>query len=227
MSDKVKFHNMTKPMKFRRSKLFKQRIVLWCGTLRERIIYLFNYILYKLHILNRYSYRDMVEKVVPFPHEFEEKSINSKYFGGTVKMQLIRREYVDLDYFYYKRKDGSSKRTLTVNDFTDINFEVVAYLKDIHINVANHWYNVDHLPTFKGFIEPELTAWEGDIKQDITLEVKTVDYDIKILKNLRLKYLLNPGQEDLSKPMVDHYYDLVKGEFGRLLSSMTLADIMI
>ena len=50
MSEKTRFYNMTKPVRFRRLKQAKMMIVLWCKALRERIIYFFNYILYKLHI---------------------------------------------------------------------------------------------------------------------------------------------------------------------------------
>ena len=53
MSEKTRFYNMTKPVRFRRLKQAKMMIVLWCKALRERTIYLFNYLLYKLKILKR------------------------------------------------------------------------------------------------------------------------------------------------------------------------------
>ena len=99
MSEKTRFYNMTKPVRFRRLKQAKIMIVLWCKALRERIIYFFNYILYKLHILKRYSYRDNVVKVLPLPYELKEKSVTCENFGGLIKMQLVSHNNIDLDYF--------------------------------------------------------------------------------------------------------------------------------
>lgn len=229
MSEKVRFYNMTKPIKFRRIKMLKQMTVLWCEGVRELILYKFNYLLYKLNILKRYSYRDNVEKVIPAPFSLKEKSITSQYFGGIVKMQLISLRDIDIDYFYYERKDGSRNITLRLKDHADEKLFLDSHLDNIHIKVGDQWYDVSHLPVFKmaSIVNPEPVAFINKSYIEKPIESKVVEYDIMKLKTLHHRLLLGYlSLGDISKAMYNYYYECACGEFEKHLNSLTLADIM-
>lgn len=230
MNDKVKFHNMTKPTKFRRLKMMKQFIVLWCKALRELIQYSFNNILYHLKILKRYSYRDNVEMAIPAPHDLEIKSVTSQYFGGNVIMQLISSKDIDIDYFYREKKDGSKKITLSLKDHIDEKLFVDCHLDNIHIKVGDLWYDVDNLPVFKvaSIIKPEPVEFTNLDFIEKPTEPKVVEYDITKLRTLRHRLFLGYDitLSDISMVMYNYYYDCSCGEFEKHLNNLTLSDIL-
>lgn len=227
MSEKVRFYNMTKPVKFRRIKMIKQMIVLWCGGVRERIIYFFNYILYKLNILKRYSYRDNVEKVLPLPYELKERSVICNSFGGLIKMQLVSHNSIDLDYFYFQKKDGSRKITLSLRDKNESRMFVESHLENIHIK-AGTWFSVDHLPVFKmTYHTNEHIPYSGS-ENTKPVEVETVEFDINKLKNLCYKSVLGSlTVDDISEEMLNYYYECSCREFKEYLNTLTLHDLML
>lgn len=230
MSEKARFHEMTKPMKFRRLKMVKQVTVLWCKALRERIIYLTNYSLYKLNILKRYSYRDNVEMVIPAPHDLKMKIITSQYFGGNVIMQLISSKDIDIDYFYREKKDGSRKITFCLKDHTEERLFVDSHLDCIHIKVGDNWYDVDHLPVFKvaSIIKTEPVSFTNFDFIEKPTEPRVVEYDIMKLRTLRHRLLLGYlSITDISEVMYKYYYDCSCSEFEKHLNTLTLADILI
>ena len=138
MSEKTRFYNMTKPVRFRRLKQAKMMIVLRCKALRERIIYFFNYILYKLHILKRYSYRDNVVQAIPLPYSITPKEVITDHFRGVVSMSLMQDKYIDLDYFYREKK-GDKKVTLYLKNEEKTRLYLESHLTDIGIRVKK-WY---------------------------------------------------------------------------------------
>ena len=228
MSEKVRFYNMTKPVKFRKLKLIFKSLGLTYEVGKERTIYRFNYILYKLNILKRYSYRDNVEKVLPLPYDLKEKSVTCENFGGLIKMQLVSHNNIDLDYFYFQKKDGSKKITLSLKDKDEQRMFVESHLENIHIKVGK-WFNVDHLPVFKMVYQDTngLTPYSGS---EITkpIEVKTVEYDISKLKNLCYKSILGSlTVDDISEEMLNYYYECSCREFKEYLNTLTLHDLML
>ena len=228
MSEKVRFYNMTKPVKFRKLKLIFKSLGLTYEVGKERTIYRFNYILYKLNILKRYSYRDNVVKVLPLPYELKEKSVTCENFGGLIKMQLVSHNNIDLDYFYFQKKDGSKKITLSLKDRDEQRMFVESHLEDIHIKVGK-WFNVDHLPVFKVVYRDtnELTSY-SDSEITKPIEVKTVEYDISKLKNLCYKSILGSlTVDDISEEMLNYYYECSCREFKEYLNTLTLHDLML
>ena len=228
MSEKVRFYNMTKPVKFRKLKLIFKSLGLTYEVGKERTIYRFNYILYKLNILKRYSYRDNVVKVLPLPYELKEKSVTCENFGGLIKMQLVSHNNIDLDYFYFQKKDGSKKITLSLKDKDEQRMFVESHLENIHIKVGK-WFNVDHLPVFKVVYQDTngLTSYSGS---EITkpVEVKMIEYNISKLKNLCYKSILGSlTVDDISEEMLNYYYECSCREFKEYLNTLTLHDLML
>ena len=229
MNDKMKFHEMTKPMKFRRLKMAKQIITDWIEGLRDFTKYNFNYLLYKLNILKRYTYRDTVERIVTPPHILEEEEIQTDYFGGTVKMKLISSLDIDVDYFFYKKRNGGMKITLLLKDSKEETLFTVSHLEDIHIKVADQWHNVDHLPVFKmaSIIKPKPVEFVDASFLERPTEFRVIEYDIFKVKTYFHKLLVGKmSPEDITEAMYKFYYECSRKELERIFSRLTLMDIM-
>ena len=227
MSEKTRFYNMTKPVRFRRLKQAKMMIVLWCKALRERIIYFFNYILYKLHILKRYSYRDNVVQAIPLPYSINPKEVITDHFRGVVSMSLMQDKYIDLDYFYREKK-GDKKVTLYLKNEEKTRLYLESHLNDIGIRVKN-WYSVDSLPVFKvSVLDPEVKPFTVE-KTLEPMDYQTVTYNTGYLKNLTHKSIVGVDMnvEDVSEAMVKYYYDYAVDEFKKHLNSISLQDLIM
>ena len=227
MSEKTRFYNMTKPVRFRRLKQAKMMIVLWCKALRERIKYFFNYILYKLHILKRYSYRDNVVQAIPLPYSINPKEVITDHFRGVVSMSLIQDKYIDLDYFYREKK-GDKKVTLYLKNEEKTRLYLESHLTDISIRVKN-WYAVDSLPVFKvSVLDPEVKPFTVE-KTLEPMDYQTVTYNTGYLKNLTHKSIVGVDMnvKDVSEAMVKYYYDYAVDEFKKHLNSISLQDLIM
>ena len=227
MSEKTRFYNMTKPVRFRRLKQVKMMIVLWCKALRERIIYFFNYILYKLHILKRYSYRDNVVQAIPLPYSINPKEVITDHFRGVVSMSLMQDKYIDLDYFYREKK-GDKKVTLYLKNEEKTRLYLESHLTDIGIRVKN-WYSVNSLPVFKvSVLDPEVKPFTVE-KTLEPMDYQTVTYNTGYLKNLTHKSIVGVDMnvEDVSEAMVKYYYDYAVDEFKKHLNNISLQDLIM
>jgi len=227
VSEKAKFHNMTRPIRFRRLKQVKMITVLWCKALRERIKYLSNYILYKLGYLKRYSYRDMSVQVLPLPHQILAQTVQSSNFSGIAIMTLLLENNIDMDYFY-REKDGQKKITLYMKNHDESRLFSETHLEDIHLK-TDKWYSVSELPVFKvAVLDPEVKPFNPDepLKE---VEYTTTTYNVNILKTLRHKSLLgaNIKPDNISEPMLHYYYNFAVGELKKYLDHLTLKDLMM
>lgn len=224
MIDKIKFHEMTKPMKFRRLKMIKQYAVLWFKALRERIIYLFNYSLYKLHILKRYSYRDNSERecFAFVPPSFEPEVIETEIIRGVVSPRLMIRYNIDVDYFYYE-KNGKTIITLSLKDRNESKTFLNTTLTNIFLRVGGVWFNVNSLPRFKVAVLPPSPA-PFDDKPHVKVDYNTVTYDTQRLKNLFHRTILSENFDEAE------FYNNYKGAVNRFkykLSNLSLKDLEV
>lgn len=216
---------MTKPMKFRRLKMLKNCAVLWYRVQRSRVLYLFNYLLYKLKILKRYSYRDSVEKSVPFPHKITEMGVESECFRGIVEAQLIVVKDIALDYFYREKKDGSKKTTYTVVDYCEERLYMESHLRDIHIGINNVWFDTNNMPTFKSYIKPELKPFNPE-KPLEEVKCDTICFDLTKVKALYCKYYIGHLEiSEVSREMLKFYYEDSCNQFRRKLNTIKLEDL--
>lgn len=218
MSDETKFYNMTKPIGFRRVRQAKMSIVLWCKAQRERIKYLSNYLLYKLNILDRYSYRDNVEKVIPIPHAIKIRHINTSNIRCSVSAKLLEVESFDIDYFFRMTKTGEKKVTYYVKNNSSTEHSIVFSPHNIILRIGQTWFDANRLPIFKA------TVAETDI------ESKTVTINTKKLTDLQAKYLLGKDlliPEDLPSSVINYYYEVACRDIDKYLKEITLQDLMI
>lgn len=226
MNDRVKFYRMTKPIKFRKFKLFKSDIILWCKALRELTIYNINNLLYKLNILKKYSYRDNVEKVISEFNLYKKEAV-SNFIKGTVVMKLVEQKSIDIEYFYKEKKDGSKKITLWVRNKEEVKIFTDSYLNNIYLKVDKRWYNINNQPTFKVVMpKPVEPSFPMESTTKYT-ELTTVDFDLTCIKNMRLRNLIefetyNTPLEEVLK----FNYDYSVKRFEKTLNIIKLKDLM-
>lgn len=229
MSEKARFHSMTRPVRFRKLKQAKMMIVLWCKAVRERIIYLFNYVLYKLNILKRYSYRDNSVQVLPLPHQVLIKKVESSNFMGNVVMTLLLSTDIDVDYFYREKKNGEKKVTMYLKNHEESRLFTESHLDNIWIKI-DKWYNVNALPIFKvAFLEDQRLEPSDPTQPLKRPDYETRTYNIEVLKKLTHKSLLgvNMKPKDISEPMLHYYYNFSVGEFKKYLNNLSLQDLLM
>ena len=236
MSEKVRFFEMTKPMKFRWLKMMKNYTVLWWRGVRERIKYNSYNILYKLHILKRYNYRtDWTEKFLPAP--VFNKHIHTKHYD-VVLVSQIREVYMnDTDYFYRQMKDGSKKILYVVKDEEEHKFFLMGHLENVSMSVdGKDFYAIDHLPLFKvAIFEPDLKPFNEDWKPSEPT-FRTVTYDTRKLKGLRHWLILSDSglrnnyyddKLQLSKAELDYCFNEQVREFEHYLNNLSLKDLEV
>lgn len=227
MIDEKKFYEITKPIKFRSFKLLKQSAVLWCEGVRELIKYRINYILYKLKILKRYSYRDDVAGTLTLPPKFylEPELIETEYFSAVARMRYEKERHIDRDYFYMPLSEGGRKITYIVKDEETSNVFMTTHLEDIHIKVGDKWFCADNLPVFK--TATLKSVGEGD--SDSPIEYETVTYDVSILKKLFIKELLieNGELNYVHGTILNFVFENCVNELRSHLEKITLKDLMI
>lgn len=219
---------MTKKVKHRKLKLFKQWLSAKRKVTKRKIIYINYNILYKLNFIKRFSYRTNEEEV--FGVQLRKKEVVTKYFRGTVKMNLVCSKDIELDYFYRELKDGSKKILYTVKDFTETALYAVSHLEDIYFRIGDVWYNVNSLPTFKVNVDTRLKP----SSEESVLErpnYRTVTYDVNRLKRMEYRqYLghdLDPNEVSSSRMTKQYYYNKAYDMFAEKLESIKLSDLMI
>lgn len=230
MSEKVKFHNMTKPIRFRKFKLFLKSVGLTYEVGKERINYLFNYLLYKLNILNRYSYRDNVEKVTPLPPQIPLKTIKTDWIEAVLESEIVENNFIDVDYFYRVKKDGSKKRTYVISDYDRKEITLHSRLKDIQIKVGDSWFSTCNLPTFNLLtFSPEdlkpISLSDMDNEKLIRPNYITMECDLTLLTNLRSRTLLS--LESTYLDLLKYTYEQDFNKFQNRLKGISLSDILI
>lgn len=235
MSDKTRFYRMTKPVRFRKLKQIFRTVRFTYGVGKEIISYLikyrFNYILYKLNIYKRYTYRDKSEKVLLSPPytTFPMRSVQTKYFRGLVSMRLVEVTDIDTDYFYRERKDGSRKITMYVKNVENKSIYAESHLINISINVGGKWFNTNNnLPTFVMHEAERLKPFIPYDRIERPTEPKTVAYDVSKLRKLTyVSFLgLNITKDDISESMQKYYYGLAYENLHKELDSISLKDLM-
>ena len=227
MSDKTKFYRMTRPVRFRTIKLIGQTLCVTYEVGKERVKYLYYNLFSKLHIYKRFNYRTHEVEVHPFPKNFITRSVETSNFAGIVEMVFEEEHDINQDYFY-KMKNGQKIIKYVLHDEDEKTLFGVAHLGDIKIKVANQWYNVNHLPTFKvNFYEPDVKPFNPDEPlKKVDYKVKT--FDISKIQNARTRKLFGKmSVNDVSDRMVRYYYDVCCEEFLRYLGEISLNDIMM
>lgn len=218
MKDIRRLNKITRPIKFRRLKIVKWYVKDCLSSVIDNILYYYNYILYKLHYLDRYTYRDTTieEKEVPL---YKRKEIETDLIRATVEMKLEIENQYDVDYFH-----RGNKITYIVRDERKSRSFFVSHLSDISIRVTEDWAKISQLPIFKvAVLKPLKSNLE---EQDPNY--RTVDIDVSYIRNLRVKHILGDiDSTNISEEMVKYYYDYDFEQFLGHLKPLKLSDLIV
>ena len=218
MKDIRRLNKITRPIKFRRLKMMKGYVKDCLSSVIDNILYYYNYILYKIHYLDRYTYRDTTieEKEVPL---YKRKEIETDLIRATVDMELEIENQYDIDYFH-----RGNKITYIVRDERKSRSFFVSHLSDISIRVTEDWSKISQLPIFKvAVLKPLKSNLE---EQDPNY--RTVDIDVSYIRNLRVRHILGDiDSTNISEEMVKYYYDYDFEQFLGHLKSLKLSDLIV
>ena len=208
------FDRITRPVKFRLWKMLKQRLH------RDVIKYRFYNILYKLHLLKRYSYRTEDEGNF-FSPTFNPRTVSDDNFLATVMCKLSEVTYIEQDYFY-KEKDGEKKIIYVVQDETKVTKVMTCYLDYVCLKFGDRVYPADELPIVKMAVITDFKNSRFDESTKIP-QYKEVTYDTTPLKKLRSRVILNTFNPD----EVSFTYTNQCIEFLKVMDKFTLKDLEV
>ena len=215
-------YRITKPLRFRRLKMIKQITFDWFSAIRERIIYLYYIILYKLNIIKRCNYRDNGEDILPLPHPTKFKRMETDVLEGEVIMKMIHSWSVESDYFYSESKEKGRKIKYVIKDNTTSRWFTEVSLTNLSVKIDGKNYYVQHLPTLKMAIAKPIF----DIGCTIdSIEYDTVTIDVDRLKKIRSRTFL--GNNDVSKEELEYLYDCSYDYLVQYCEKIRLADLIL
>lgn len=233
MSDLLKFHRQTRPIRFRRLRRLFQSVGRTYEVGTDRIKYFFNYVLYKLKILKRYTHVD--DTIVWRPTvnglpicETQKEAFRTKHFIGTIKSEFADHVFIKQDYFY-RISGGKKKRTYTVIDKERHRYMLVSSV----VNPGLVIDGVDYL--YKGVLKvlqmykpPVVKPFDGDLKFVKRLEPETVEYDLTKLMNIQNSVILGTSLKlDVSYATVQYALAETRGNIIKYLNTLTLHDLEV
>lgn len=187
MSDKVKFHSMTKPLKFRTAKLFLLNLKTSFEEVVKGIKSVIYNILYKLNLVDKYSFNDLIRNEVHFP--ISDSNFTSSFIQSDIEFKLFHDEYVDEEYYHVK---GNRLKKLFVLSSTHNHYLVLmSHLTNISIKFPGkeHFMTVQNgLPVLKISINPQpIRPVPVDLSLKLTeepVDYKTYEVDMNTFYSL-------------------------------------------
>lgn len=233
MSDLEKFHRMTKPMKHSRLRMFMNYVEDVRAGWKDRVLYYWNYMLYKLkRYRKRYSYRTVCEEeVVPYSFPFRMRSLITSNFSATVVPTMVKLKDANIDYFYkvFKSDSGIECKEITyINHFEEKErWYLRVTLKDIKLRIGDAFYDIEHLPVVKtSIMSPE---GKPDVfNEEVTLPVyETKTYDTGRVRNLMQTFYLGLSDSDFSSDDLRDLYLMSAESVEEYLAKLNLSDLEV
>lgn len=239
--DVIKFHKMTRPVKFRRLKVLFQYVGHTYVVGIERVKYLFNYILYKLRILKRHTDKRNTEIWRPLINgkrvEGYTITFNTEHFAGTIQSELVDHLVSKEDYFYYIDRKGNRHRTYTVEDWEHHEYKISSSVikPGLIINGKTYMYGYDVPKIVRQYKHPEIKPTPFN-EEDKVIELRrvrlpepeVVEYDLSKILNIRYETILgDDARLDVSYASVQGAVQEGQREIKRYLSNLTLKDIEV
>ena len=233
MSDRLKFHRQTRPIRFRRLKLFFQSVGRTYEVGTDKCKYLFNYVLYKLNILKRYTYTDdntvwrPTINGLPICETYTE-DFKTKHFVGSIKSEFVDHVSIRQDYFYRECR-GKKKRTYTVVDKERHEYMLVSSVVNpgLVIDGVDYQYN-GALKVVQMYRPPVVNPFDKDLKSVKRLEPETVEYDLTKLYNIKYSIILGTSLKlDVSYATVQYALAETRENIIKYLNTLTLHDLEV
>lgn len=236
MSEKARFYNMTKPIKFRALRQFFKSVGLTYEVGKERIKYLFNYLLYLLNIYKKYNYRDNVETEYDLsgylkrnPLDFH-KVVNSTFVTANIKVRAIKTTFIEREYFYYINRKGETVKTLVLKDSEHSVVTFTGKLEKIGVRIAVNepFHFTQGYPRYRIAKSP---VCRPVFTEDITGDIQKVQYteyevDLEPVINLRCRHQKTLHEERLTVGEVLYVFNFMEEEFEKALNNMKFTDLL-
>lgn len=207
-----KFLKITKPVKFRRLRLLFHSLKIWGEETRYVIKYMVYYILYKLHIVNRYTYIDSGNRELSLP-PVPLKSVVSPLCTANLKTRLIEEYHFDIDCFKFR-----DKVVFTVKDIAEKRDILTFSLDNVKVNIGGKFFSVDEHPFIRISHFP------------VSSEV--VRYHLADLLKLKKSYIISADSNEkvlnekiLTEKELQFYTDSAEKEFQDYLNTLSLKDL--
>lgn len=233
MSDMLKFHRVTKPTKFRRARLLFQSARHTYGVGIDKCKYLSNYVLYKLHILERYTHEDYYEVHRPVIggvpiSETHRKEIKTEHFVGVVVSELVDKVELKQDYFYREVKGNSKLITYKVLDIERHQYVMRSSVVNPGLIIDGKVFLYNEAPRIvRVFKHPKIKPIGFNENEPIPVpEPEEICYDMSKLMNIRYETVLGDSIElDVTYATVQGAIQEARQEIKKYLSSLSLRDI--
>lgn len=237
MSEKARFYNMTKPIKFRALRRFVKSIGLTYEVGKEKIKYLFNYLLYKLNIYKRCNYRDNV--VTEFDlSEFARKDpasfhkvVNSTFITAHVSVRAIKDTFILRDYFYYINKKGETVKTYVVRDMERSSIKFTGRLDHIGVRIAvdEPFHFTQDLPHYR-IMKPQnlsVTPITNDVQEQL-VKPEYTEYVVNLtpVRSLRYQHCKELYDGEPTKGELLYVYNLMADTLEKALNDFKFTDLL-
>lgn len=198
--NELTFNRLTKPVKFRHLKL-------WREDIRYVIKYNIYNILNKLHILGRYTYTSGGED---YGEEYPNPiGIDTALFSAKVVSRLYKEEYEVIDYFFTKKSIKGDNTPNNVKkvilDVRNNSYRCTYYLEsrlvEVKVRLVGKVYDINSLPTVKVYLPPAYS----EVSPTTPQEGRTVKYNFKDLWTLKVSSVVST--DDIDSEEVKHYYE--------------------
>lgn len=232
MNDKLKFHRMTRPLRFRRTRLFFQSVEHTYKVGIEKSKYLFNYILYKLNILNRYTnsvitdmWRPVINGEIP---EVFERELTTKHFVVTVRTTIVDHITVIEDYFYYVDKKGVKHKTYVVEEREQHDYVLKSSVIKPGIIIDGKQYVYGNVPiVVQRYKKPEILPFNGGYSTSRFFNnEEVIQYDLTPLINVAQETRID-CYNGVSVDTVRYLREYNEFEILKYLGTLTLRDLEV
>lgn len=221
---KAKFYSMTKPIPFRKTRLFLRRV-------KDSITSLIYNILYRFNIIEKYSFNDVMRNGVPVtipPSKFESGCISA-----TLEFNVEHTDMVN-ECYYHKKGDRLNKLYVVMDSHLH-ELHITAHMTNIGIKMPDgkFQYVSEGLPVFKVCVndEPLKPFNEGEELQPVKYHTHRID--MRKLQSLRFchdkivsEYYLDELKEGLYKGLFATARDQFTFAFINYFREVKLADLL-
>lgn len=199
MSDKVKFHNMTKPLKFRGIRSFAKNFSYTLSNVAEGIKSLIYNILYRLNIIEKYSFSDVMRNGVPIT--IEPSSFESGCISATLEFTVEHTDVVN-ECYYHKRGDRLKKLYVVMDNHLH-ELHITAHMTNIGIKMPDgkFQYVDEGLPVFRVHVNDEPLKPFNESEEIQPVKYHTKKVNMRKLQSLRFCH---------SKIVSEYYLDELK-----------------
>lgn len=204
---KAKFYSMTKPIPFRKIRLFLR-------LAKERITSVIYNILYRLNIIEKYSFSDVMRNGVPVT--IEPSNFESGCISATLEFTVEHTDVVNE--CYYHKKGNKLKKLYVIMDSHLDELHISAHMTDIGIKMPDgkFQYVANGLPEFRVFVQdpPEGHLFRAGEHESVSVSIKRIDVrKLRALEFRHSRLLSAYSKEEIETGYLNDLFFYVREQF--------------